>query len=283
MTSDATLIETHELVKVYGDGHEIRALDGVTFSVRRGEMVAVMGPSGCGKSTLLHILGALDRPGAGTVHVAGQDLLAVRDVDRFRSQTVGFVFQMHNLIPTLTAIENVEVPMRGQTVRTAERRRWARELLTLVGMDRREGHFPHQLSGGQRQRVAVARALANRPELVLADEPTGNLDSTSGEEVIRLLRESNQMQGTTLLLVTHDHHVARAMRRVLTMRDGRIVNDYPVVDEATEDLRELAHSSLGTRLMREDAAGLVGTTFVQDGTLTHEGLHLAQVLRGIGP
>jgi ABC-type lipoprotein export system ATPase subunit len=283
MTSNDTVIEAYELVKVYGDGHQIRALDGVSFSVQRGEMVAVMGPSGCGKSTLLHMLGALDRPTSGSVSVGGQDLRSVHDVDRFRARTVGFIFQMHNLIPTLTAFENVEIPMHGQTIRSKERRNRACELLRLVGLEGREGHFPHQLSGGQRQRVAVARALANRPELILADEPTGNLDSASGEEVMRLLRQLNEEQGTTLLLVTHDHHVARTMRRVMTMRDGRIENDYPVVDEATEDLRELARSSLGTRLPREDVAGLAGTAFVQQGTLTDDARCLAQVLRGLGP
>lgn len=282
MTSTEAIIQTQELTKVYGNGQEVRALDGVTLTVRRGERVAVMGPSGCGKSTLLHLLGALDRPTSGTVRVAGQDLAAVRDVDRFRSRTVGFVFQMHNLIPTLTSLENVEMPMRGRAAGASKRHSRARELLIQVGLEGRENYFPHQLSGGQRQRVAIARALANQPELILADEPTGNLDSVSGEEIMRLLRQLNEEQGATLLVVTHDHHVARAMGRVMTMRDGRIVDDYPVVDEATEDLRELARSSFGARLIGDDVQGLESTGFVSCGSITPEGLALAQVLRRLG-
>lgn len=279
MTRSDAIIEARQLTKVYGNGHEVRALDGVSFVVQRGERVAVMGPSGCGKSTLLHMLGALDRPTSGTVLVAGQDLATVRDVDRFRSRTVGFVFQMHNLIPTLTSLENVEIPMRGQVTSASQRRSRARDLLIQVGLDGRENQFPHQLSGGQRQRVAIARALANSPELILADEPTGNLDSASGEEIMRLLRQLNEEQGATVLVVTHDHHVARTLGRVLTMRDGRIVDDYSVVDEATEDLRELARSSFGARLMGEDVQGLASTGFVRAGKIVPEGQMLAQVLR----
>jgi len=279
--SDNILIEARDLVKVYGDGNQVHALNGVSFSVRRGEMVAVMGPSGCGKSTLLHILGALDRPTSGLARVAGQDIGALRNADRFRARTVGFVFQLHNLIPTLTAVENVEIPLRGQPMSGAQRRKRADELLELVGMTTRARHFPNQLSGGQRQRVAIARALANQPELILADEPTGNLDSGSGEEVIGLLRQLNEQQGTTLLLVTHDHHVARAMQRVLTMRDGCIVSDYSMADPLTEDLRELAHSYLGERLADEDVVGLSNSPFVQDARITPEGLRLAAILRAL--
>lgn len=279
--SDDVLIESRDLVKIYGDGSQVRALDGVTFSVRRGEMVAVMGPSGCGKSTLLHILGALDRPTSGRVQVAGQDIGTLGNADRFRARTVGFVFQLHNLIPTLTALENIEIPMRGQPVSATERRKRAGQLLELVDLAQRGRHFPSQLSGGQRQRIAIARALANQPELILADEPTGNLDSSSGEEVIALLRQLNQQQGTTLLLVTHDHHVARAMQRVLTMRDGRIVSDYSMADPLTEDLRELAHSYLGERLAEEDVASLSNSPFVEDARLTAEGLRLAAMLRAL--
>lgn len=279
--SNDILIEVRDLVKIYGDGSQVRALDGVSFAVGRGEMVAVMGPSGCGKSTLLHILGALDRPTSGVVRVAGRDMGKLRNADRFRAQTIGFVFQLHNLIPTLTALENIEIPMRGQPISATERHKRAAQLLELVDMAQRGQHFPSQLSGGQRQRIAIARALANQPELILADEPTGNLDSSSGEEVITLLRRLNQQQGTTLLLVTHDHHVARAMQRVLTMRDGRIVGDYTMADPLTEDLRELAHSYLGERLAAEDVASLSNSPFVQDGGLTPEGLRLAAALRAL--
>jgi len=275
------LIEVYDLVKVYGDGHELRALEGVSFAVRRGELVAVTGPSGCGKSTLLNMLGALDKPTSGTVSMAGQDLSTLRDVDRFRARTVGFVFQLHNLIPTLTAIENIEVPMRGQPVSNTQRRRRAQDLLQLVGMADRAAHFPSQLSGGQRQRVAIARALANSPQLILADEPTGNLDSASGDDVIRLLCELNAKEGTTVLLVTHDRHVARTMRRVLNMQDGRVLSDYRIADPLTEDLRDLARSHLGASLLASNACELSGTPFVREGQLTATGLQLAQVLRQV--
>ena len=279
--TDEMLIEVQELTKVYGNGIQLRALDGVSFGVRRGEMVAVMGPSGCGKSTLLNMLGALDRPTSGTVRVAGQDLSTVRDVDRFRARTVGFVFQLHNLIPTLTSLENIEIPLRGQPMSAAERRARAHELLELVGMGDRGRHVPSQLSGGQRQRAAVARALANRPELILADEPTGNLDSVSGEEIIQLLRDLNARHGTTLLLVTHDRHVARAMQRVLSMQDGRIIGDYRIADPLTEDLRELARSYLGERLVNGDVASLRGLPLVEGNQLSPAGQRLAEVLRGL--
>ncbi|MBC7228448.1 MAG: ABC transporter ATP-binding protein [Thermoflexales bacterium] len=219
------IVEAQDLVKVYGDGAEVRALNGLTMTVARGEFVAVMGPSGSGKSTLLHILGALDRPTSGEVWVDGQNLARIRDLDTFRARTVGFVFQLHNLIPTLTARENVEVPMMGQPVSRRERRRRAEELLERVGLRDRMNHLPNQMSGGERQRVAIARALANRPALLLADEPTGNLDSQSGAEIVALMRELNRDLGTTIIVVTHDPSVARRTDRILLMRDGRIVGE----------------------------------------------------------
>jgi len=219
------IVVARDLVKVYGDGAEVRALDGLTMTAERGEFVAVMGPSGSGKSTLLHILGALDRPTSGEVWVNGQNLARIRDLDTFRAWTVGFVFQLHNLIPTLTARENVEVPMMGQPVGRRERRRRAEELLERVGLRDRMNHLPNQMSGGERQRVAIARALANNPALLLADEPTGNLDSQSGAEVVSLMRELNQDLGTTIIIVTHDPSVARRADRILLMRDGRIVKE----------------------------------------------------------
>ena len=218
------IVVARDLVKVYGDGAEVRALDGLTMTVERGEFVAVMGPSGSGKSTLLHILGALDRPTSGEVWVNGQNLARIRDLDTFRARKVGFVFQLHNLIPTLTARENVEVPMMGQPVGRRERRRRAEELLERVGLRDRMNHLPNQMSGGERQRVAIARALANNPALLLADEPTGNLDSQSGAEVVALMRELNRDLGTTII-VTHDPSVARRADRILLMRDGRIVKE----------------------------------------------------------
>ncbi|MEZ4767817.1 MAG: ABC transporter ATP-binding protein [Caldilineales bacterium] len=163
MTDNTLLVETRELTKVYGNGNEVVALDHVNFAVQRGEYLAVMGPSGSGKSTLLNMLGALDRPSSGQVVMDGQDLATVKDLDRFRARTVGFIFQLHNLLPTLSALENVTVPMQGQPGSSREHRAWAGHLLELVGLAERADHLPGQLSGGQRQRVAVARALANKP------------------------------------------------------------------------------------------------------------------------
>jgi ABC-type lipoprotein export system ATPase subunit len=278
-TKDTPLIEVRDLVKSYGNGPTVRALDGVSFAVQRGELVAVMGPSGCGKTTLLNIIGALDQPTSGSVLVAGQDLGGVRDLDRFRARTVGFVFQLHNLIPTLTAAENVEVPMRSLPMSGRQRSDRARELLEWVGMTHRADHFPAQLSAGERQRVAVARALANSPELILADEPTGNLDTVSGDDLIALLRQLNADHGVTILLVTHDRRVARSMHRVLTMQDGRLLSDHRVADPLTEDLRELAWSYLGQCLLNEDTGSLESLPFVSDGKLTRQGHDLARVLK----
>ena len=242
------MIETHDLTRVYGDGEEIRALDGVTMSIEAGEFVAVMGPSGSGKSTLLHVLGALDAPTSGKVLVNGQDLSILRDVDRFRAKTVGFMFQLHNLLPTLTARENVEIPMVGFLDASARRKR-AEELLALVGLAGRLGHLPGQLSGGQRQRVAVARALANRPPLILADEPTGSLDTSAGQDLMKLLKELNQSQGVTFVIVTHDPSVARQTRRVLVMADGRIVREDRIGSPLEEDLKMWRHSGLGQQIV----------------------------------
>ena len=278
MPQRCVLIRTEGLTKVYGDGVQIHALDHVSFEVQEGEMIAVMGPSGSGKSTLLNMLGALDRPSFGTVCIDDQDLSKVSRLDRFRSRTVGFVFQMHNLIPTLTAAENVEVPMRGRGLAAKKRRARVQELLELVGLADRAGHVPGQLSGGQRQRVAIARSLANEPRLVLADEPTGNLDSNSGAEVIHLLQTLNRERNTTILVVTHDRHVARATQRILTMSDGRIVDEHPVRDHLTEDLRELALSRFGQNLIAGDVESLSRFPVVRNGRLTQTAEQLAQML-----
>jgi len=281
MADNNVLVETRDLMKVYGNGVEVRALDGVNITIRRGELVAVMGPSGSGKSTLLNMLGALDRPTSGQVFVDGQDLATVRNLDRFRAHTVGFIFQLHNLLPTLTALENVEVPLRGQAGSGRAHHDRAEQLLELVGLGDRMDHLPGQLSGGQRQRVAVARALANEPALILADEPTGSLDTQAGDEIMALLGDLNQSQGATIIIVTHDRHVAQETRRILAMQDGRIVDDHRVADAVTEDLHALARSQLGQQLLNGDAVGLAALGLSQDGRLTEEGQALREVLERV--
>jgi lipoprotein-releasing system ATP-binding protein len=250
------IVETRDLVKVYGDGAQVRALGGVNMQVEKGEFISVMGPSGSGKSTLLNMLGALDRPTSGQVLIGGEDLTKVRDLDTFRARTVGFIFQLHNLIPTLTALENVEVPMMGQPIGRGKRKRRAKQLLELVGLADRMNHLPNQLSGGQRQRVAVARALANEPKLVLADEPTGDLDTHSGEEVIALVHRLNHELGTTFIAVTHDPSVARKTDRILVMRDGNIVHEHQVGTPFEEDLAAFRRSGLGKAILNGDEAAL---------------------------
>jgi ABC-type lipoprotein export system ATPase subunit len=251
----AWIIETHQLTRVYGDGEQIRALDAVDMKVAPGELVAVMGPSGSGKSTLLNMLGALDKPTSGEVWVNGQDLSKIRNKDNFRAHTVGFVFQLHNLLPTLNARENVEVPMMGH-IGLLKRRRRSEELLELVDLENRMKHLPSQLSGGQRQRVAVARALANNPAIILADEPTGNLDTTAGQDLMNLLHEINQSQGTTFIVVTHDLSVARQTRRVLVMADGKIVREDLIGSPLEEDLKVWQHSGLGQRILAGEGPDL---------------------------
>ena len=247
-SSNNWLIETHNLTRIYGDGAEIRALDDVSMQVGHGELVAVMGPSGSGKSTLLNLLGALDKPSSGQVFIHGKDLAMLKNKDQFRARTVGFIFQLHNLLPTMTARENIEVPMMGHAGQHTRRKR-AEELLELVGLGDRMKHLPNQLSGGQRQRVAVARALANNPPLVLADEPTGSLDSVSSLELMKLIRDLNESQGTTFVIVTHDLAVARQTRRVLVMADGKIVREDIIGSPLEEDLKIWRHSGLGRRLV----------------------------------
>jgi ABC-type lipoprotein export system ATPase subunit len=246
------MIETRGLTKVYGDGAEVRALDDATVQIARGEFVTVRGPSGSGKSTLLNMIGALDRPTHGQVLIDGQDLTEIEDLDGFRARTVGFVFQMHNLIPTLSAAENVEVPMVGLGMGRGARKRRGRSLLEMVGLGHRLDHLPSQLSGGQRQRVAIARALANEPAVILADEPTGNLDSESGGEIINLMRRLNQETQTTIVVVSHDPAVARQTDRVLVLQDGKIVDDHRVGHPYEEDLKEFRETGLGQALLRGD-------------------------------
>jgi ABC-type lipoprotein export system ATPase subunit len=201
------------------------------------------------------MIGALDKPTSGMVMINGKDLAKVRNKDQFRSKEVGFVFQLHNLIPTLTARENVEIPMMGQ-INSRSRRDRSSELLGLVGLSNRMHHLPNQLSGGQRQRVAVARALANNPPLVLADEPTGNLDTAAGQELMSLLRKINQNQGTTFLVVTHDLAVARQTNRVVVMTDGRIIREDMIGSPVEEDLKIWRHSGLGRRIIAGEESEL---------------------------
>ncbi|MDE0200566.1 MAG: ABC transporter ATP-binding protein [Caldilineaceae bacterium] len=248
--TDGLIVRVENLTKIYGSGETaVRALDRLSVEVQAGEFVAVMGPSGCGKSTLLNMLGALDQPTEGTVWVAGEDLSKLKNVDRFRARTVGFVFQLHNLLPTMTAQENVEVPLQGHVDSRKERKERAAHLLDLVGLGDRSDHLPGQLSGGQRQRVAIARSLANSPALVLADEPSGALDSQSSDEILALLAELNESQGTSIVVVTHDRRVAQATQRILRMQDGRVVSDHRITDPLEEDLRMFAQSQFGQTLL----------------------------------
>jgi len=282
MSENDVIVETRDLVKIYGDGEEIRALDGVSLTVRRGEFVSIMGPSGSGKSTLLYVLGALARPTSGQVLVNDQDLAKVKSLDRFRNETMGFVFQLHNLIPTMTALENVEVPLHEQKMSGKERRGRAREMLELVGLGDRLSHLPNQLSGGQCQRVAVARSLVNQPSLVLADEPTGELDSENSKEIVDLMHDMNHRLGTTFLVVTHDAAVARRTDRILIMGDGRIVREDIIKDPYTEDLRILKDSPLGQAVLegREDVV-LDGVALFHEGQPTEVARLLRELLQHV--
>jgi ABC-type lipoprotein export system ATPase subunit len=248
------LIETLNLTRIYGDGEEIRALDDVNIRIEKGELVSVMGPSGSGKSTLLNMIGALDKPTNGQVYINGHDLAKIKNKDKFRAQTVGFVFQLHNLIPTLTAQENIEVPMMGYVTRR-ERRKRSQELLEMVDLSDRMRHLPSQLSGGQRQRVAVARALANNPSLILADEPTGSLDSSAGRAIMQLLRELNKEHAITFMVVTHDPAVARQTKRIIVMEDGKIAREDLIGSPIEEDLKMWRHTGLGRRIVNGDDDG----------------------------
>lgn len=249
MSDVPVVVETRELTKIYGDGVAIRALDGVSLTVRAGELIAIVGPSGSGKSTLLNMIGALDRPSSGAVIVNGKDLAKVRNLDRFRSQTIGFIFQTHNLIPTLSARENVEVPMYESVLHARQRRERARALLEMVGLGQRADFLPNQMSGGERQRVAIARALANQPSIVLADEPTGNLDSKTTADIMALLVELNRTQRMTLIIVTHNHEVACEARRVITFRDGKIQHDVALATEFERELLDFKSSALGQAIL----------------------------------
>jgi ABC-type lipoprotein export system ATPase subunit len=223
-TSAASLLEAKALTRDFDEG-QVKALRGVDFSIEEGDFVAITGPSGCGKSTLLQLLGALDRPTAGTLLYRGGSLPDHPNPAGYRAREVGFIFQAFCLLPTFTAAENVQMPMFETDRSVSERRERAVELLKLVGLEHRLEHFPSKLSGGERQRVAIARSLANEPSLLLADEPTGNLDSENAHSVLELLVRLQQERGRTMVLVTHDATIAQRAKRVLRMLDGRIVSD----------------------------------------------------------
>jgi len=219
------VLETEKLDKVYRlGGRKVRALSDVNLQVKKGDFVSIMGPSGSGKTTLLNMLGCLDKPTHGKVILDGVDVTKVREKNlyKIRRHKVGFIFQTFNLLPYLNAIENVGLPMEGTKKSGDEKRKRARELLKMVGLSEREEHRSHRLSAGEQQRVAIARALANNPAIVLADEPTGNLDSKTGYEIVRLLSKLSTDQGTTIVMVTHDSRVASYAGRILFLYDGRL-------------------------------------------------------------
>ena len=228
------LIHVEDLWKIYRTGEiELAALKGIAFSINRGEFVALMGPSGSGKSTLMHLLGCLDRPTRGRYLLDGVEVAGLKpnELARIRNQKIGFVFQGFNLLSRTTAIENVELPMMYDDIPTAERTARAREALEQVGLGERVYHYPNQLSGGQQQRVAIARALVMRSPLILADEPTGNLDTRTSVEIMALFQELNE-RGITLLLVTHEPDIAQYASRIIRFRDGMIQSDLPAADRA---------------------------------------------------
>ncbi|MFQ6129216.1 MAG: ABC transporter ATP-binding protein [Candidatus Hadarchaeaceae archaeon] len=222
------LIKLRNVTKIYESGAtRVRALDNVSFDVEKGEFMSVMGPSGSGKTTLLNVIGCLDKPTSGKVRVGGRDVtrMSPAALDALRLQKIGFVFQMFNLIPTLTALENVELSLSIAGLSNSEQRDRAGKLLELVGLGTRLNHRPSQLSAGEKQRVAIARALANNPELVLADEPTGNLDTKIGNEIVNLMRGLNRKFNKTFIIVTHDEEVARVTDRIIQLKDGKVVRE----------------------------------------------------------
>ncbi len=226
MSAD-TVVRVIDVKKIYLMGKvQVAALNGVSLNIQRGEFVSIMGPSGCGKSTLMHLLGCLDRPTTGHIKLDEVDVDELNDnsLAEIRNKKVGFVFQTFNLLPKLNAIENVELPLIYAGIKLEERRQRAAELLESVGLKERMFHKPSEMSGGQSQRVAIARSLINNPSILLADEPTGNLDSKSGDEIIRLFEELN-LKGITIIVVTHDQDIAHHSRRIIRLKDGLILSD----------------------------------------------------------
>jgi len=226
----AKLIELRNVYKIYGEGleSEVRALDGVSLDIEKGEFVAVVGQSGSGKSTMMNVLGCLDIPTRGTYHLDGVDVpeLSDKQLSRVRNKQIGFIFQQYNLIQNLTVLENVELPLIYQGIDPIDRRELAMQALARVGLADRAKHKPTQMSGGQQQRVAIARAISTRPPIIMADEPTGALDSRTGHEVLGFLQQLNK-EGSTVILITHDNGIAATARRIVRIADGKIIEDHP--------------------------------------------------------
>ena len=219
----ANIVELRDVYKSYENGH-IKALNGINLTIEEGEFVSIIGPSGSGKSTLLNMLGALDVPDSGLVKVAGRDLQNSKNLNEFRAKQIGFIFQLHNLIPNLTCAQNIEIPMYTQDISSGDMRNKALDLLDGVGLKDKADQFPNKLSGGERQRVAIARSLANDPSIILADEPTGSLDSKTGKKILKLLTDLHESQNATLVIVTHDMNVANLADRVIEVLDGEIIS-----------------------------------------------------------
>lgn len=220
------ILKVENLTKIYGKGeNEVRALDGVTFTITKGEFIAIIGPSGSGKSTLLHILGGVDKPTSGKVFMDGQDVYTQNDEQLaiFRRRQVGLIYQFYNLIPVLNVIENITLPVLMDGRKVNERR--LDELLNTLKLKGRDNHLPNQLSGGQQQRVSIGRALMNAPAVVLADEPTGNLDTKNSQEIVELLKISNKKYNQTLIVITHDENIALQADRIIAIEDGKITRD----------------------------------------------------------
>ncbi len=238
-----TTIQSHNLTKIYGKGAAaVTALDYVNITIKESEFVAVMGPSGCGKSTLLHLLGGLDKPTGGEIVIAGHNLGNLSDdkLTELRRRKIGFVFQFFNLIPVLSAVENTALPITLDGVKPAEAKRRATEWLTRFGMSDRLAHRPDQLSGGQQQRVAVARALVAEPDLILADEPTGNLDTYSGDEIAGLLRDVSKQYKRTVVMVTHDPRIAAYADRIIFLKDGKVVDEAQIERKNGDNAQNVA-------------------------------------------
>lgn len=219
--NDEYIVEIKNLKKSFDDG-KITALNGIDLEIKKGEFVSIIGPSGSGKSTLLNMIGALDKADSGIVTVAGKDLTHKRDLSEFRSKEIGFIFQLHNLIPNLSVLENVEIPMYESDVSTSQMREKALRLLETLGLEDKINRKPTELSGGERQRVAIARALANDPSIILADEPTGSLDSKNGQMILKQLKRLHDKENVTLIMVTHDLNVASMAERTIEVLDGEV-------------------------------------------------------------
>ncbi|MDR2831198.1 MAG: ABC transporter ATP-binding protein [Methanobrevibacter sp.] len=216
------IVEIENLTKSY-EKDSVKALNGINLTIEEGEFIAIMGPSGSGKSTLLNMIGALDKADDGKIIVDGHDLRVKKDLSDFRSETIGFVFQLHNLLPMLSSLENVELPTYELRISSDERRKRALKLLENVGVEDKAKFSPNKLSGGERQRVAVARALVNHPSIILADEPTGSLDSDNSQKILQILKDLHQQKNITLIIITHDPNVAKQAERIINILDGKVV------------------------------------------------------------